>query len=283
MMVNKYIQSIRVNIILNIVILLAAGATENKALVLLWLISALWLIYVIVKKIATFVTRKSNKQESGESAKVTPSRTAQQTTEPKTADEHASKRSVQSNTSDSKNLKTFRFNVEYAGEIGFGKLSDEDAKKIKKAIADGTIEDTDFFQAPYSYTRESYTGIWSYDAENEVPNANFETAVKSGIPTDKDGEPNQPGVYLYYGSLSETSHVEFKADPENLTFKTVLYEGPTGEFSCGVDVANGDLCYAINTQGEELLMIDHIKDDGLEIFLLVIEVHEDGDYDEIYP
>ena len=112
-------------------------------------------------------------------------------------------------------MKNIYLKTEPAGEIGFGKLDDDNIKVIKSLIQSKELKTSEFIDGPHNFTQQSAYGVFISDRDTidgELPKYEFTETIS--FLKDKSYED---GWYLIHTALSKAS-VEFEFEPEGGDF-----------------------------------------------------------------
>ena len=112
-------------------------------------------------------------------------------------------------------MKNIYLKTEPAGEIGFGKLDDENIKVIKSLIQSKELKNSEFIDGPHNFTQQSAYGVFINDRDTidgELPKYEFTETIS--FLKDRSYED---GCYLIHTALSKGS-VEFEFEPEGGDF-----------------------------------------------------------------
>jgi len=112
-------------------------------------------------------------------------------------------------------VKNIYLKTEPAGEIGFGKLDNDNIKVIKSLIQSKELKTSEFIDGPHNFTQQSAYGVFISDRDTidgEFPKYEFTETIS--FLKDKSYED---GWYLIHTALSKAS-VEFEFEPEGGDF-----------------------------------------------------------------
>mgnify|MGYP000150237060 FL=1 len=112
-------------------------------------------------------------------------------------------------------MKNIYLKTEPAGEIGFGKLDNDNIKVIKSLIQSKELKTSEFIDGPHNFTQQSAYGVFISDRDTidgEFPKYEFTETIS--FLKDKSYED---GWYLIHTALSKAS-VEFEFEPEGGDF-----------------------------------------------------------------
>jgi len=137
--------------------------------------------------------------------------------------------------------------TEPAGEVGYGKLSDDNIKIIKNLNKNNDLKDSQFVSSYFNYFQQSAFGVFSSledDIDGEIPE--YKCVERITLPVGNRNNIYEDGWYLVATSLSKCS-IEFNFEPEGGEFdiKKFLIEYKYFYFSFFEDDLYGELNFNV--------------------------------------
>jgi hypothetical protein len=137
--------------------------------------------------------------------------------------------------------------TEPAGEVGFGKLSDDDIKLLKNLNKSDDLKDSQFINGYWNYFRKSAHGVFTAledDIDGEKPK--YECVETITLPVRGRDSIYEDGWYLVATSLSKCS-IDFNFEPEGGEFdiNKFLIEYKFFDFGIFEDDLYGELIFNV--------------------------------------
>ena len=144
-------------------------------------------------------------------------------------------------------MKRIYFKTDPGGEVGFGKLSDENIKLIKNLYKSEEMKDSPFINDYFNYFQQSAYGVFlsiEDDIDGEIPR--YKCIEKISVPKDNQGK-YKDGWYLVATALDKSS-IEFHLEPNGkFNIDNFLIEFQSFDFEFIKDDIYGDIKFNVTS------------------------------------
>ncbi len=183
-------------------------------------------------------------------------------------------------------IKDIYIKTEPAGEIGFGKLNDDDIKSIKGLLKSKELKGSEFIDSPHNFTQESAYGVLVSDEDTidgELPKYNCIETISF-----LKGQSYEDGWYLIHTALSKGS-IQFEFQPEGGSFDINQLELQYQKLDLGElsDDIYGDLQFNILSdfiyKGRSIIEYQNAEliDRGMDREVHIVEI-KGGEFNLVY-
>ena len=183
-------------------------------------------------------------------------------------------------------MKDIYIKTEPAGEIGFGKLNDDDIKSIKGLLKSKELKGSEFIDSPHNFTQESAYGVLVSDEDTidgELPKYNCIETISF-----LKGQSYEDGWYLIHTALSKGS-IQFEFQPEGGSFDINQLELQYQKLDLGElsDDIYGDLQFNILSdfiyKGRSIIEYQNAEliDRGMDREVHIVEI-KGGEFNLVY-
>ena len=183
-------------------------------------------------------------------------------------------------------IKDIYIKTEPAGEIGFGKLNDDDIKSIKGLLKSKELKGSEFIDSPHNFTQESAYGVLVSDEDTidgELPKYNCIETISF-----LKGQSYEDGWYLIHTALSKGS-IQFEFQPEGGSFDINQLELQYQKLDLGElsDDIYGDLQFNILSdfiyKGRSMIEYQNAEliDRGMDREVHIVEI-KGGEFNLVY-